>query len=73
MSGFQCLSLGNGVTAIDAEIRTGHVRTGIGKQEGDGTHEILGLTHLALGNERGPLLLEVWVVVENLLGPVKTN
>ncbi|KAG7058227.1 short chain dehydrogenase [Colletotrichum scovillei] len=58
----------DGVTAINAEVRTRDVERGIRQQESDGSHKVLGLTHLALGNQRSPLLLEVWVVVKNLLG-----
>lgn len=60
--------LGDSVTAVNADVRAGDVATGARQQEGDGSHEVLGLTHLALGNEGSPLLLEVGVLVEDLLG-----
>lgn len=59
------------VTAVNAEIRAGDVLAGIGEQEGHRPHEILGHSHLALRDERSPLLLEVRVVVKNLLSPVQ--
>jgi hypothetical protein len=62
--------LGDSVTAINTEVGTSDVGARIGEEEGDGTHEINGLTHLTLGDKGSPLLLELWVVIENLLGPV---
>lgn len=56
-------SLRNSITTIDPEIGTGDILTGVREQKGDGTHEIDGLAHLALGNERCPLLFEFGVVV----------
>jgi len=47
---------------------TGDVGTGITEKESDGTHEVLWTTHLTLGDKAGPLLCELWVVVQNLLG-----
>lgn len=63
--------LGHSVTTIDANISTRHIAAGIGEQEGHRAHEVLRLSHLALGNERSPLLLEVGVLVEDLLGAVE--
>lgn len=63
--------LSDGVTTIDAEVGASDIVGGIGQQESHGAHEILGRAHLSLGYERGPLLLEVWVVVKDLLGAVK--
>lgn len=60
--------LRDSVTAINAQISTRHVVGRVGQQECDRAHEVLGRTHLALGNQRGPLLLEIWVVVHDLLG-----
>ena len=57
------------VTTVNPQISTGDVRSSFTEQEGDGAHEILGVTHLAGGDERGPLLLEVWVLVEDLASP----
>ena len=65
--------LGASVTTVNTEIRTGDVLAGIGEQEGDRTHEVLGHPHLALGNEGGPLLLEIWVIIEDLLGPTQSR
>lgn len=62
--------LGHGVTAINTEVGSSNVLRSIGQQEGNGTHQVDWLAHLALGDERGPLSLQVWVVVEDLLGAV---
>lgn len=59
------------VTTVNAELGASHVAGGIGEEEGDGAHEILGLAHLALGDEGDPLLGELGVLVENLLGATK--
>jgi len=59
--------LGDGVAAVDANVGARDILRRVGQQEGDGAHEVLGLAHLALGDERGPLLLEVGVLVEDLL------
>ena len=42
---------------------------GVTGEESDGTHEVLRAANLADGDQRSPLLLEFWVVVEDLLGP----
>lgn len=62
------IPLGDGVTTVDANVGTRNVATGAGQQEGDGTHEVRGLAHLALGDEGNPLLLEVGLLVKDLLG-----
>jgi hypothetical protein len=49
------------------------VETGITRQESDCAHEILRAAHLSDGNQRSPLLLELWVVIENLLSPTKQS
>lgn len=46
-----------------------YVKTSVTGKEGDGTHEIFRSSHLSNGNQGRPLLLELWVVIENLLGP----
>lgn len=63
-------NLRDGVATVDAEVGAGDIVGGIRQQEGHGAHKVLGRAHLALGDERGPLLLEVRVVVEDLLGAV---
>lgn len=62
---------GHGVAAIDTKVSTGDVSGRVRQQEGQGPHEVLGLSHLALGDERDPLLPEVRVVVEDLLGAAR--
>lgn len=59
------------VTTINAELGAGHVAGGVGKEEGDGAHEVLGLAHLALRDEGDPLLGELGVLVEDLLGAIE--
>jgi hypothetical protein len=56
------------VATIDTQLGAGHVAGGIGEEEGDGTHEVLRLAHLALRDERDPLLGELGVLVEDFLG-----
>lgn len=63
-------SLSKSVTAVDADVGAGHVCAGIRQQECDGTHKIDGLAHLTLRDKRGPLLLEVWLFVKDLLGTI---
>lgn len=58
------------VATINAELSTGHVAGGVGEEEGDGAHEVLGLPHLALRDKGDPLLGELGVVIEDLLGAV---
>ena len=55
-------------SSVRLNITYSNVGTRVTRQEGDGTHQVLRTSHLTNGNERSPLLLKVWVVVENLLG-----
>lgn len=64
-------SLGQGVAAVNAEIRTGDVLGRVGEEEGHGAHQVFGGTHLADGDERDPLIAELGVLVEDLAGPKK--
>lgn len=64
------LALRDRVTAVDAQLGAGHVTGGVGEQECDGAHEVLGSAHLALRDEGNPLLGELGVVIEDLLGAV---
>jgi hypothetical protein len=61
------------VTTIDSQVGSSNVLRGIGEQEGDGTHQIDGRTHLALGDEGSPLSLQLRVIVENLLSPASAK
>lgn len=63
--------LRDSVATVDTEIGTSHVASGVTGQERDGAHEVLGTTHLALGNKAGPLVGELGVVIEDLLGAVR--
>lgn len=60
--------LGQGVTTVNAELRTGDVFGSVAEQEGNGTHEILRGSHLARRNEGNPLLSQFRVLVEDLAG-----
>lgn len=60
-----CLSAG--VAAVDTQICAGDVAGRITAQEGDGTHQVFGTAHLALGDQADPLGRELRVVVQNLL------
>ena len=68
-----CTSLGRGVATVNAQLGAGHVAGGVGEEESDGAHEVLRLAHLALGNERDPLLGELGVLVKDLLGAIETK
>jgi hypothetical protein len=65
-----CTRLRDGVAAVDAQLRAGHVARSVGEEEGDSAHEVLGLAHLALRDEGDPLLGELGVVVEDLFGAI---
>jgi len=74
------------VRAVDAQIRAltlsayarnqdkstyRNIKTCVTRQESHSTHEVLWSSHLTNGDKRSPLLLEIWVVVEDLLGATK--
>lgn len=59
------------VATVNTELGAGHVAGGVGEEEGDGAHEVLGLAHLALRDERDPFLGELGVLVEDLLGAIE--
>ena len=65
-----CILLRGRVATVNAQLGAGHVAGGVGEKEGDGTHEVLGLAHLALRDERDPLLGELGVLVKDLLGAI---
>lgn len=58
--------LSQSVTTVDSQVGTGDILGSVTEQEGDGTHEVFGGTHLADGDERGPLLLQFGVLIEDL-------
>lgn len=60
--------LGNGVSTVNTEIRSSDVAGSVTQQESDGTHEVFRSTHLTLRDQRGPLPVQLWVLVKNLLG-----
>lgn len=43
------------------------------EQEGHSAHQIFRLSHLSLRDQGRPLLLESWVIVEDLLRPAKIS
>jgi hypothetical protein len=49
--------------------RTCDITRGVRRQESDCAHEVFRLTHFPLRDEGRPLLLEIGVIVEDLLGP----
>lgn len=59
------------VCSINSQICAIHVQAGIAGQECNRAHEILWASHLAHWDERSPLLLKLWVVIENLLGAAR--
>jgi hypothetical protein len=69
----ECIRLRDSVATVNTQLGAGHVARSIGEEEGDGTHKVLRLAHLALRNEGDPLLGELRVVVEDLLGAVEED
>lgn len=63
---FEGICLGGGVTTVNTELSASDILGGITKQEGDSTHEVLGGSHFADGDQRSPLLVKLWVLVKNL-------
>lgn len=63
---------GQGVAAVDAEIRSGDVLGRVGEEECHGAHQVFGGTHLADGDEGDPLVAELGVLVEDFAGPKST-
>lgn len=63
--------LGDSVAAIDAEVGASDIASCITAKESNGTHKVFGAAHLALWDERDPLLCKLRVVVEDLLGAVQ--
>lgn len=59
------MRLSDGVASIDLQLGAGDVVGGFAQEIGDGAHQILRLAHFALGDQRGPVLEELWVVVED--------
>jgi hypothetical protein len=67
----RCIRLRDSVATVNTQLGAGHVARSIGEEEGDGTHKVLRLAHLALRNERDPLLGKLGVVIEDFLGAVE--
>jgi len=62
--------LSQGVATVDADLSTGHVPGCVTQEEDNRTHEVLGVSHLAEGNQGSPLLAEVGILIEDLAGAV---
>lgn len=62
--------LSQGVSTVDTEIRARDVLGGIAKKEGYSAHQVLRGSHFSNGNEGGPLIAELGVLVEDLTGTV---
>lgn len=62
--------LGQGISAINTEIRAGDVLGSIAKEECYGTHQILGRPHLSNGDEGDPLITELGILIEDLTGAI---
>lgn len=63
------MALSDGVPTVDPQLGAGDVARRIAQEVGDGAHQILRLAHFALGDQRGPVLEELGVVVEDFGGP----
>lgn len=61
--------LSHSITPVHTEVRTRDVTAGVGKEIGDGTHEVFWLTHLADRDQGGPVLVQLGVVSKNFFGP----
>jgi hypothetical protein len=62
--------LRDGITAVHAQVRARDIVGRVRKQEGDGAHQVLGRAHAALRDERGPLPVQIRLVVQDLLRPI---
>ena len=65
------LRLGDRVATIDAQVGTGDILRGVRQEEGHRAHQVDRLAHLSLRNQGDPLLLQVRVIVQDLLGAVR--
>ena len=54
------------VASIHPEISTSDILGRITEQEGDGPHEVFRVSHLSGGDQRGPLLFQFRVFVQDL-------
>ena len=61
-------SSGHGVSSVNSEVCTRYIPASITQQESHSSHQIFWSTHLAHWNQRGPLFLEVWIIVQNSPG-----
>lgn len=71
MGGGFFLALSDGVATIDSDLRARHITCCVAQEVDDRTHQVLGLTHATLRNQGGPVLVEIGVLVEDLLGSVR--
>lgn len=60
--------LRNCVAAVDAKVSARDIVAGVREKIGDRAHQVFGLAHLAHRDERGPVFVQLWVLVEDLLG-----
>jgi hypothetical protein len=58
-----------GVASVDSQICASHISCCIAEQERDSAHQVFRSAHLALWNQTGPLLGELWIVIEDLASP----
>lgn len=69
----QMPQLCQGVSAINTEIRARDVLGSIAKEECYGTHQVLGRPHLSNGDEGGPLITELGILIQDLTGAIIGN
>ena len=62
--------LSNGVASINPQLGAGNVARSFAQKESDRPHQILRLPHFSLWDQGGPMLEELWVVVEDFGGPI---
>jgi hypothetical protein len=55
-----------------SQVRACDITRRVRGQERHGAHQVFGLSHLALWDQGRPLFLEVWIVVEDFLGSVRS-
>ncbi len=63
--------LGDGIASINPQLGAGNVTRSLTQEESDRSHQILGLPHFPLWDQRGPVLEQLWVVVKNFARPTK--
>ena len=63
-------SSSDSVATINFQFGPSYIAAGLAQEIGNCAHQIFGLAHLALRNQRSPLFIQVGVFVQDFLGPM---